>query len=156
MVLPCCNKMGLLLNSQKKEDIEWHFLFFFVHICGAYQRKKFWHFLFFIVFWILWDKRRTSREKKGRSEVRFFALKFFFYDKMSWNVVCFVTWHTCSNSDNKLHFQLSQVMKVCQQWYCLCQNELNVKITLFNKVEPANDMIRCGVDSGNEMVSVKV
>ncbi len=150
--------MGLALNPQKSVTLNEIFHFFF-HICGSRQRKSFGIFYFLLHFWILGDKRSTSRRKKrkkGRSEVRFFALKFFFYDKMSWNVVCFVTWHTCSNSDNKLHFQLSQVMKVCQQWYCLCQNELNVKITLFNKVEPANDMIRCGVDSGNEMVSVKV
>ncbi len=54
----------------------------------------------------------VQKKKKAHCELRFFALKFFIlsysqsYNKMLWNVICFLMWHTFSNCCDKLHFQL--------------------------------------------------
>ncbi len=71
---------GFVVEITKKCDILQHFSFF-VHVCGAYQRKiKLSSFYFFYIFEFLGTRgvHHEKTKKKACSEVRFFAPKFIF------------------------------------------------------------------------------
>ncbi len=117
-----------VVEITKKCDIEQHFSFFCPHMWGVPEKNKIFGIFYCLLhFWILWDKRSTSRKKKekARLEVRLFLLLSSFFasffrsdNEMSWNVVCFETWRTFSKRHDKLHSNLGSRWHAAQwEWW---------------------------------------